>query len=124
MLPVVSIIGKSNLGKTILMEGLIWGLKSRGYRVATVRYTSQGMIFDVPDKDNRRHLQAGNGVTVISSPDRVVLVKPVAQTLTFNGVAHFIGEDCDIILNEGFTQGNPLKIEVRSLDISLMRSSS
>ena len=54
MLPVVSIIGKSNLGKTILMEGLIWGLKSRGYRVATVRYTSQGMIFDVPDKDNWR----------------------------------------------------------------------
>ena len=117
MPPIVSIVGKSKSGKTTLMEELIRELKSRGYRVATIKHTPQGMTLDVPDKDSWRHIQAGSEVTLISSPDRVVLIKPAAQTLTLDEIAHLINEDCDIILTEGFKQDNAPKIEVHRREV-------
>jgi molybdopterin-guanine dinucleotide biosynthesis protein B len=117
MPPIVSIVGKSKSGKTTVIEGLIRELKSRGYRVATIKHTPQSMTFDVPDKDSWRHIQAGSEVTVIGSPDRVVLIKPVAPALTLDAIAHLIGEDCDIILTEGFKQGSAPKIEVHRREV-------
>ncbi|MBA7683391.1 hypothetical protein ES703_91755 [subsurface metagenome] len=117
MPPIVSIVGKSKSGKTTLMEGLIQELKSRGYRVGTIKHTPQGMTFDEPDKDSWRHIQAGSEATVISSPDKVVLIKPVTQALTLDEIAHLIGEDCDIILAEGFKQDNAPKIEVHRREV-------
>ena len=117
MPPIVSIVGKSKSGKTTLMEELIRDLKSRGYRVGTVKHTPQGMTFDEPDKDSWRHIQAGSEVAVISSPDKVVLIKPVAQALTLDEIVHLIGEDCDIILAEGFKQDNAPKIEVHRREV-------
>ena len=117
MPPIVSIVGKSKSGKTTLIEGLIQELKSRGYRVGTIKHTSQGMTFDVPDKDSWRHIQAGSEVTVIGSPDRVVLIKPVTQNLTLDELSHLIGEDYDIILAEGFKQENAPKIEVHRREV-------
>ena len=112
MPPIVSIVGKSKSGKTSLMEKLIGELKSRGYRVATIKHTPQGMTFDELDKDSWRHLQAGSEATVISSSDKIVLVKPVTQALTLDEIARLFGEDYDIILTEGFKQDNAPKIEV------------
>ena len=112
MPPIVSIVGKSKSGKTTLMEKLIGELKSRGYRVATIKHTPQGMTFDNLDKDSWRHIQAGSEATVVSSPDKVVLVKPATQALTLDEIARLVGEDYDIILTEGFKQGNAPKIEV------------
>jgi len=117
MPPVVSIVGKSKSGKTTIIENLIRELKSRGYRVATIKHTPQGMTFDVPDKDSWRHMQAGSEVTAISSPEKVVLIKPATQALTVDEIAHFIGEDCDIVLAEGFKQDNAPKIEVHRREI-------
>ena len=119
MPPIISIVGKSKSGKTTLIEGLIRELKSRGYRVATIKHTPQGMTFDVPDKDSWRHIQAGSEATAISSPDKVVLIKPITQTLTLDEIAHLIGEDCDIILTEGFKQDNAPKIEVHRREVGL-----
>lgn len=112
MPPIVSVIGKSKSGKTTLIEKLIKELKSRGYRVATIKHAPQGVSFDEPDKDSWRHLQAGSETTIISSPDKIVLIKPVAQEPTLDEIARLLGEDCDIILTEGFKQGNAPKIEV------------
>ena len=117
MPPIVSIVGKSKSGKTTLIEKLIRELKSRGYRVGTIKHTPQGMTFDEPDKDSWRHIQAGSEATVISSLDKVVLIKPVTPALTLDEIAHFIGEDCDIILAEGFKQDNAPKIEVHRREV-------
>lgn len=112
MPPIVSVIGKSKSGKTTLIEKLIKELKSRGYRVATIKHAPQGVSFDEPDKDSWRHLQAGSEAVSVSSPDRIVLIKPVAQEPALDEIARLLGEDYDIILTEGFKQGNAPKIEV------------
>ncbi len=116
MPPIVSVIGKSKSGKTTLIEKLVQELKSRGYRVATIKHIPQGVNFDEPGKDSWRHIQAGSKATAVSSPDKIVLIKPVNQDASLDEVAHLLGEDYDIILTEGFKQGNAPKIEVHRKD--------
>ena len=79
MPPIVSIVGKSEAGKTTLIQKLIQELKSRGYRVATIKHVPQDLVFDERGKDSWRHVEAGSEITAISSPDKLVLIKPVAQ---------------------------------------------
>jgi molybdopterin-guanine dinucleotide biosynthesis protein B len=111
MPPIVSIVGKSGSGKTTLVEKLIGELKSRGYRVATVKHTPQDSI-DEPGKDSWRHIQAGSEATLISSRDKMVLIKPTSAKISLEQIARLIGEDYDIILTEGFSQDDAPKIEV------------
>ena len=113
---IVSVIGKSKSGKTTLLEKLIQELKSRGYRVATIKHVPQGVSFNEPGKDSWRHLQAGSEVASFSSSDKIVLIKPVAQNPTLDEIAHLLGEDFDLILTEGFKQENAPKIEVHHKD--------
>lgn len=117
MPPIVSIVGKSKSGKTTLLENLIGELKSRGYKVATIKHAPQGMTFNEPDKDSQRHLQAGSEATAISSPDKIVLVKPVAFDITLDEITSLLGEDYDIILTEGFKKDNAPKIEVHRREV-------
>jgi molybdopterin-guanine dinucleotide biosynthesis protein B len=114
MPPVVSIVGKSKSGKTTLIEKLLGELKSRGYKVATIKHASQKLNFDEPGKDSWRHIQAGSKATIISSPNNIVLIKPVSEELNLEEIARLAGEDYDLILTEGFSEGNAPKIEVRS----------
>jgi len=111
MPPVISVVGKSNSGKTTLIEKLVQELTSRGYRVATIKHVPRGDSYNETGKDSWRHLQAGSKVTAISSPEKIVMVKPVAQDSKLDEVAYLIGEDSDIILAEGFKQDNAPKIE-------------
>jgi molybdopterin-guanine dinucleotide biosynthesis protein B len=112
MPPIVSIVGKSGSGKTTLIEKLIAELKSRGYRVATVKHTPQESSFDEPGKDSWRHAQAGSEATVVSTSDKLVLIKPLSRQPIMEQIAYLLGEDCDIILAEGFSQEDAPKIEV------------
>jgi molybdopterin-guanine dinucleotide biosynthesis protein B len=112
MPPIVSIVGKSKSGKTTLIGNLIGELKSRGYQVATIKHTPQGMSFDDSDKDSWRHIRAGSEATAIASPDKIALIKPVTRDVTLDEVACLFGEDYDIILTEGFKKGDAPKIEV------------
>ncbi|MFH1775301.1 MAG: molybdopterin-guanine dinucleotide biosynthesis protein B [Chloroflexota bacterium] len=116
MPPLVSIVGKSNSGKTTLIERLIGELNLRGYRVATIKHTAEGVSFDSPGKDSWRHIRAGSAATVFSSPDSIVMVKPVVADAPLDEVARLLGEDYDIVLAEGFKQGSAPKIEVHRRD--------
>lgn len=117
MPPIVSIIGKSKSGKTTLLEKLLQELKSRGYKVATIKHTNQKLTFDEPGKDSWRHIQAGSTATIISSPDKLVLIKPVTKEPSLDEIARLAGEDYDLILTEGFSKGNAPKIEVHRKEV-------
>ena len=116
MPPIVSVVGKSKSGKTTLIEKLVQELKSRGYRVATIKHIPQGVSFDEPGKDSWRHLQAGSKAATVSSPEKIVMVKTTERDSTLDEMVYFLGEDYDIIIAEGFKQGNAPKIEVHRKD--------
>jgi len=118
MPPIVSIVGRAKSGKTTLMEKLIRELASRGYRVATIKHTPEGMSFDMPGKDSWRHLQAGSEATMVSAPDKVVLVRPVTRETTLEEMARLLGEDYDIIIAEGFKYDDAPKIEVHRREVA------
>jgi molybdopterin-guanine dinucleotide biosynthesis protein B len=117
MPPIVSIVGESKSGKTTLIEKLVPELKSRGYRVATVKHAVHGLTFDEPGKDSWRHAQAGSDAVIISSADSLMVIRSTTGDLALEQIARVIGEDCDIILAEGFKHGNTPKIEVHRKEV-------
>lgn len=112
MRPIVSIVGKSDSGKTTLLKSLIAELKRRGYRVAVIKHAAENFELDTEGKDSWRLGQAGSVVFVISSPHQLALLKNLDGDLTPQEIAHFIGWDYDLILTEGFKQSHYPKIEV------------
>ncbi len=111
MIPVISIVGKSGVGKTTLMEKLIPELKRRGYRVATVKHDTHGFEIDHPGKDTWRHAQAGSDHVVIASPNRIAHIQRLERELTLPEIVATI-HDADIVLTEGYKRGPAPKIEV------------
>ncbi|MFC1993762.1 molybdopterin-guanine dinucleotide biosynthesis protein B [Chloroflexota bacterium] len=110
--PIVCVVGKAKTGKTVLMEKLVVELKKRGYRVATVKHSHHGFDLDEEGKDSWKHAQAGADTVVLSSPDKLAMIKKVDRDHTLAELSRFIGLDYDIILAEGFKKDNAFKIEV------------
>lgn len=117
MLPVVSIIGKSGAGKTVLVENLVVEFKKRGYRVATVKHSPGGMDIDRPGKDSWKFAEAGSDAVVVSSPDKLVLVKKVEHDSNIEEISRVIGSDFDLVIVEGFKKGKVPKIEVHRREL-------
>lgn len=118
MIPVVSIVGKSNSGKTTLIEKMIGELVRRGYRVATIKHNRHGFEMDHEGKDSWRHKQAGARTTVIASPLRVAVVEDVDRDLDIGELAGRYIRDVDIILSEGFKENPFPKIEVNRSEMN------
>ena len=112
MVPIVSVVGKSGVGKTYVMEKLIAELKSRGYRVASIKHSASGFDIDQEGKDTWRHAQAGSDTVAISSSQKVAIIRKVDHDYNLAELYRFIGPDFDIILAEGFKQDKAAKIEV------------
>lgn len=110
--PIISVVGRSDSGKTTLLEKLIPELKRRGYRVATVKHHFHpGFEIDQPGKDTWRHAQAGSDHVVIAAPDKVASIRRVEREPTLDEIAAGI-TDVDIILTEGYKRAGTPKIEV------------
>ncbi len=117
MLPIVSIVGKSQSGKTMLMEQLIAEFKRRGYRVAALKHSRGGMEVDRPGKDSWRFAQAGSDAVLVSSPDKLAFIKSVEHEPDIQEIMRIIGPDFDIILAEGFKKSRIPKIEVHRSEL-------
>jgi molybdopterin-guanine dinucleotide biosynthesis protein MobB len=110
--PIISIVGKSNSGKTTLVEKLIPEFIKRGYRVATIKHNIHGFDIDHEGKDSWRHKHAGAVATVIACPARIALIEDVDRDQTLDEIRDKYIKGADIILAEGY-KGNPFpKIEV------------
>lgn len=112
MIPIISIVGKSDSGKTTFLEKLIPELVRRGYRVATVKHDVHGFEVDREGKDSWRHKQAGAHTTVISSPKKVALIRDVEKDLTLAELREKLIQDVDLILSEGYKKDVQTKIEI------------
>ena len=111
VVPVVSIVGRSNVGKTTFLEKLIRELKRRGYRVGTIKHYRHDFDIDQPGKDSWRHAQAGSDVAVISGPHKMALVRRLDAELAVDEIVAAMPQ-VDIVLTEGYKHGDKPKIEV------------
>ena len=112
MRPIISIVGKSKAGKTTLLEGLIIELERRGYKLAVIKHAGDDFELDKVGKDSWRLSQAGSGVVAISSSHKLVVIKQMERDQSPRELSGFIGWDYDLMLTEGFRQGDNPKIEV------------
>ena len=112
--PVVSIVAKSGTGKTTLLEKLIAELKRRGYKVGAVKHDAHSFSIDHEGKDSWRLTRAGADTMLITSPEKIAMVKQNPQDreppLSENIAAYCA--DLDIVLTEGFKRSSMPKIEV------------
>lgn len=112
MHPIISIIGKSESGKTTLLESLIAELKRRDYRVAVIKHSDEDYELDTVNKDSWRLSQAGSDISAICVAHKMAVFKPLEQDFSPEDFSHFISWDYDIILTEGFKHSRYPKIEV------------
>ena len=112
MQPIISIVGKSESGKTTLLEGLIAELKRRDIRVVAMKHSNEDVEVDTVNKDTWRFSQAGSEVSAISSGHKLAVFRHVEHDFSPEELSLFISWDYDLILTEGFKQSNYPKIEV------------
>jgi molybdopterin molybdotransferase len=116
--PIVSIVGRSESGKTLLMEQLIAEFKRRGYKIAALKHSHCGSIeVDRPGKDTWKFAQAGSDAVCISSPHKLAFIKKSDRDLRIDEVLPIIGDEFDLVLVEGFKKSNLPKIEVHRKEL-------
>jgi len=109
---VISIVGRAGSGKTTLVEGLIIELKSRGYRVGTVKHhVHPGIDIDQEGKDSWRHGQAGSDHIVISAPDRIASIRKVTNEWPLIEVVKLFN-DVDIVVTDGYRREAENRVEI------------
>ena len=121
MIPIVSIVGKSNSGKTTLIEKLIAELTRRGFRVATIKHNRHGFDIDHEGKDSWRHKHAGAVATVVASPGRVALIEDTPGDYDLAEIRDRYIKNADIILAEGFKINPHPKIEIYRTELKRER---
>lgn len=112
MIPIISIVGKSDSGKTTLIEKLVPEINQRGYKVATVKHDIHGFEIDKEGKDSWRHRKAGAHSTVISSPKQLALIRNMDHDATLEEIRNRFVQDVDIIIAEGYKKDREPKVEI------------
>lgn len=112
MPPIICIVGRSETGKTTLLEKLIRDLVGRGYRVGTVKHAAKDFDIDQDGKDSWRHKRAGAHAVIVSSPAKIAIVKDTTRDQPLNSLSSQYLHDVDIVLTEGYKREKKPKIEV------------
>jgi molybdopterin-guanine dinucleotide biosynthesis protein MobB len=108
----VSFVAKSGTGKTTLLEKVIACLKERGYRVGVIKHDAHQFDIDHPGKDSHRLTAAGADTMLISSPEKLALIKKHASSPPIEVLISTYFNDVDIVLTEGFKKSSMPKIEL------------
>jgi molybdopterin-guanine dinucleotide biosynthesis protein MobB len=109
---VVSIVGRSNSGKTTVLEWLIPALRERGYRLAVIKHhRHRDFAFDVPGKDSYRYAQAGAEHVLVVGPDKLAHVRHYEREPALAEIVAGL-TDVDLVITEGYKRAPTPKIEV------------
>ncbi|NJD90624.1 MAG: molybdopterin-guanine dinucleotide biosynthesis protein B [Geobacter sp.] len=112
LLKAISFVAKSGTGKTTLLEKVIGELKKSGWRVGVITHDAHRFDIAHPGKDSHRLTAAGADTMLISSPEKLALSKQHAAAPPIRELIATYFSDVDIVLTEGFKQGDLPKIEV------------
>ncbi len=104
--------GKTNTGKTKLIEKIVENLTQDNYKVATIKKTDKKIGIDTEGKDTWKHTRAGAELVVFSSPVETDII--VKKNIPVKEIIQYISEFgiYDVILIEGATDPDISKIRL------------
>jgi molybdopterin-guanine dinucleotide biosynthesis protein B len=108
----VAIVGKSDSGKTTLIEKLVPELVQLGLRVGTVKHDAHSFEIDHPGKDSWRHGRAGAEAYVIASPERLAFITRLDGELPLTAIVRRYYDGFDIVVAEGYKRSAPHRVEL------------
>jgi molybdopterin-guanine dinucleotide biosynthesis protein B len=113
--PIVCFVGRSNSGKTTLIERVIPELVRAGYKVATVKHAGHGFDLDTEGKDSWRHKRAGASSVLVLSKGSMAMFADVSDQMNVEEVRdRFLDHTYDLIIAEGWKyEGYPKIVIVR-----------
>ncbi|TYO97233.1 molybdopterin-guanine dinucleotide biosynthesis protein B [Desulfallas thermosapovorans] len=111
-LPIISIVGWHNTGKTTFLEKLVAELRSRGIRVGVIKHHRGPFEMDQPGKDTWRLARAGAVCTAIAGPGKIGLVMETEGDPAPGDIAALMG-NVDMVFTEGYKSGPYPQLEVR-----------
>ncbi|MEK6645675.1 MAG: molybdopterin-guanine dinucleotide biosynthesis protein B [Candidatus Firestonebacteria bacterium] len=112
MIPIISFVGKSNSGKTTLLEKIIPQLKKRGYKIGAIKHDVHHFEMDYKGKDTWRINKAGAQTTIIASHNKMAMIKNLTSEYKVSKISKELLTDVDIIITEGYKKESNPKIEV------------
>lgn len=115
MPPVVSIVGRSESGKTTLIETLIPELRRLGYRIGTIKHTHHALDIDQTGKDSSRHRAAGAQTVILASSGQIAMIKATPSDSVAGLIKYF--DDVDLLITEGYKREKTPKIEVLRAEV-------
>ena len=107
---IICIAGRSQSGKTTLIEKLIPVIKEKGYRVGSIKHSHHIFDFDKSGKDSWRHKDAGAETVIVASPGKIAMVKNDHEGTLESLLNYF--SDLDLVIAEGYKNACQPKIEV------------
>lgn len=114
----LAFVAKSGTGKTTLLEKVIAELKRRGYRVGVIKHDAHRFDIDHPGKDSYRLTASGADTMLISSQEKLALVKHHQSAPPLDELIETYFKDVDIVLAEGCQKSTLPKIEVHRKELN------
>lgn len=111
-IPIVSVVGRSNAGKTTLITLLIAEFQRRGRRVLSIEHDALPFEIDHPSEDSYRHFHAGARATIIASTSKIAMVRKVDREQNLESLVELLGNDIDLVLTDGHGAADQPKIEI------------
>jgi molybdopterin-guanine dinucleotide biosynthesis protein B len=108
----VAIVGKSDSGKTTLIEKVVPELVKLGLRVGTVKHDAHTFEIDHPGKDSWRHGQAGARAYAIASPERLAFITKLDGELQLADIVRTYFTGFDLVVAEGYKNTAPYRVEL------------
>jgi molybdopterin-guanine dinucleotide biosynthesis protein B len=111
--PILCFVGRSNSGKTTLIERVIPELVRAGYKVATVKHAGHGFDLDTEGKDSWRHKRAGASSVMVLSKGSMAMFADVSDQMNVEDVRdRFLDCTYDLIIAEGWKHESYPKIVI------------
>jgi molybdopterin-guanine dinucleotide biosynthesis protein B len=114
-IPILCVVGRSNSGKTTLIERLIPELVQAGYRVATIKHAGHGFDLDTEGKESWRHKRAGASTVIVLSKGNLAMFSDVSDQIRLEELRdRFLDQDIHLIIAEGWkSEGYPKIVVIR-----------
>lgn len=115
-LPVVTIYGNSDSGKTGLVSELIEDFSRDGFEICTIKHSPGDLSLDKEGKDTWSHKQAGSQLTVLSTDVETSFLVP--REMKLKEIVEAIGriKDPDLVIAEGYKSADVPKVAVGDID--------